>query len=111
MRGGKRPNGKKKGSKHRFQRELAERLKANGELTPLDVMLAIARDPDQPPEVRIRAAVGAAPYVHRRKPQAFEVSGRFEFLDAAEREARRQLLLDEIRARASRDVSSGTNTN
>ena len=110
MRGGSRANsGRKTGSRTRYNRELAARLKANGELTPLDVMLAIMRDPDQPPQIRIRAAQGAAPFVHRRKPQAFEVSGKFEFLDAAEREARRQLLLEEIRARATAAAPPGTN--
>ena len=110
MHDGTRPNaGRKAGSKTRYNRELAARLKASGELTPLDVMLAIARDADQPPEIRIRAAVGAAPYVHRRKPQAMEITGRFEHLSPAEIELRRQLLLEEIRARVSRAASPGMN--
>jgi hypothetical protein len=100
MHGGPRPNsGRKKGSKARYNRELAERLKANGEVTPLDVMLAVMRDQTLSPEVRVMAAAKAAPYVHRRKPQALEVSGKFEFLTEDERELRRRLLLDEIRAR------------
>jgi hypothetical protein len=45
-------------------------------------------------------AAAAAPYVHRRKPIALEVGGRFEFLSAEEIKARRQLLLEEIRKRA-----------
>lgn len=100
MRGGARPNsGKKQGSKHRFQRELDAKLKADGELTPLDVMLAMMQDKELPPEIRIRAAQGAAPFVHRRKPQALEITGKFEFLSPEEREMRRGLLLDEIRQR------------
>jgi hypothetical protein len=74
--GGKRPgSGRKRGSKNRFDIELAARLARNGEITPLDVMLAMMVDPDLPPERRVRAAKGAAPYVHKRKPVAVEVSG------------------------------------
>lgn len=99
--------GRPKGSKSRFNKELESKLKANGELTPLDVMLAVAADPEVDVQTRVRAAQGAAPYVHRRKPQAMEITGKFEFLSPEEREMRRQLLLEEIRARAAR--ASGTN--
>jgi hypothetical protein len=105
-RGGARPNsGPKKGAKYRFNRELAERLKATGEVTPLDVMLAMMKDPDLPPEVRVRAAKGAAPYCHKRLPIALEVTGRFEFLSPEEREMRRNSLLEEIRLRRAHQSS------
>ena len=103
-RGGARPNsGPKKGAKYRYNRELARRMEANAELTPLDCMIQIFRDPTAPTEVRVRAAVGAAPYVHRRKPVALEVTGKFEFLSPEERERRRILLLEEIRLRRTQE--------
>lgn len=103
------PNPEGRG-RERFRKELKARLEANGELTPLDVMLAIMRDPELDVMIRLRAATAAAPYVHRRKPQAFEVSGKFEFLSPEEREMRRELLLDEIRQRmASNAAVPGVN--
>lgn len=102
MHGGARANsGAKKGSKHRFQRELDAKLKEQGRVDPLDVLLAIAQDATQEAGLRIKAAQAAAPYVHRRKPQAMEITGKFEFLSPEERELRRQLLLEEIRTRAA----------
>lgn len=110
-RGGARPNaGAKKGSKHRYQRELDIKLKENGRLDPLDVMLAMAADTELAPEIRIRAATGAAPYVHRRKPQAMEITGKFEFLSPEEREMRRSVILEEIRMRRAKEAG-GANTN
>jgi hypothetical protein len=78
-------------------------MEANAELTPLDCMIQIFRDAAVPTEVRVRAAVGAAPYVHRRKPVALEVTGKFEFLSPEERERRRILLLEEIRLRRAQE--------
>src|SRR5262249_40684066 len=66
--------GRPKGAKAKYDRELAERLAETGEVTPLDVMLAMMNDSKLPAEVRIRAAAAAAPYVHRRKPVALEVT-------------------------------------
>jgi hypothetical protein len=73
------------------------------------VLLAMMHDPKLDASIRVRAAAAAAPYVHRRKPQALEVSGKFEFLSEDERELRRRLLLDEIRARAAAAVPPGRN--
>ena len=101
--------GRPKGHKGKFNRELAARLQTNGELTPLDVLLCMMNDDDLDPDVRIRAAIGAAPYVRRRKPQSLEVAGKFEFLSPEEREQRRQLLLDEIRSKMVRDAGEATN--
>jgi hypothetical protein len=101
--------GAKPGAKHRFDKELAKRLAEAGELTPLDIMLAMMNDATLDPEMRLRAAAGAAPYVHRRKPQALEVAGKFEFLTPEERELRRQLLLEEIRAGMARRADPGSN--
>ena len=112
MRGGARPNsGPKKGSKYRFDRELAARLETSGAVTPLDTLLAMMNDQNLDVMVRLRAATAAAPYVHKKKPVALEVAGRFEFLSPEEREQRRQLLLEEIRARAVRPPSDGEATN
>lgn len=74
MRGGKRPGaGKKKGSKHKLTigRELAaaQVIKGAEGQSPLEVMLEVMRDPNARPDVRLDAAKGAAPYVHRKQPQ------------------------------------------
>ncbi len=105
---GDRRAGRPKGRKSKFQRELNAKLRANGELTPLDVMLAMMVDETLDPAIRIRAAQGASPFVHRRKPQALEITGKFEFLSPEERELRRNLLLEEIRQRAAARSSIGS---
>ena len=94
-----------------FHRWISHCMSAAGlkELTPLDVLLCMMNDDDLDPDVRIRAAIGAAPYVRRRKPQSLEVAGKFEFLSPEEREQRRQLLLDEIRSKMVRDAGEATN--
>lgn len=108
--GGARPNtGPKNGSKHKFDKELAKRLKDDGEVTPLDVMLAMMKDNGLEPMVRMRAAAAAAVYVHRKKPQALEISGKFEFLSPEERAMRRNLLIEEIRTRQA--LGAGTERN
>ena len=102
MRGGPRPNsGRKRGSKDRYSKALAAKMHETGYTEPLDILLMIANDPEVPVEIRAKAAKDACPFVHRRKPQALEVTGKFEFLSPEEREMRRQLLLEEIRARAA----------
>lgn len=100
MRGGPRPNsGRKRGTKNRYSKELAARMRATGYAEPLDILLMIANDPSVPVEIRARAAKDAAVYVHRRKPVALEVSGRFEHLSPEEVKLRREQLLEEIRKR------------
>jgi hypothetical protein len=103
--------GRPKGGRAKFDRELGKRMKEKGEITPLDCLLAMMRDEELPPEIRVRAAVGAAPYVHKRKPQALEVTGKFEWLTAEERELRRQLLLEDIRKRAAGRTNNDASPN
>jgi len=63
-RGGKRPGaGRKKGSPNKATIARQEAIAASG-LTPLDYMLAVMRNEDNPQDVRLDAANKAAPYVH-----------------------------------------------
>jgi len=63
-RGGRRPGaGRKSGSLTRRTREIAEQAAGYG-ITPLEYMLAVMRDCDEPPERRDEMAKAAAPYVH-----------------------------------------------
>lgn len=93
---------KRRGKRNRYSKANIARMHAKGFVDPLDLLLAIANDPRVPNEIRAKAAKDASPYVHRRKPQAMEISGKFEFLSQEEREMRRGLLLEEIRARQAR---------
>lgn len=64
--GGKREGaGRKPNTPNKASAAREARLAEGGEL-PLDYMLAIMRDPDQPPAVRMDMAKAAAPYVHPR---------------------------------------------
>src|SRR5262249_14959637 len=63
-RGGHRPGaGRKPGSLTRRTREIVEQAAGDG-ITPLEYMLAVMRDADEPPERRDEMAKAAAPYVH-----------------------------------------------
>ena len=63
-RGGRRPGaGRKPGSLTRRTREIAEQAAGDG-ITPLEYMLAVMRDSDEPAERRDEMAKAAAPYVH-----------------------------------------------
>lgn len=65
-RGGSRPNaGRKPGTPNKATAERQAEIEASG-LTPLDHMLAVLRDADQPMDRRDWAAEKAAPYVHPR---------------------------------------------
>lgn len=102
-RGGKRPGaGNKLGNKNRYSKALAEKMHKTGFTEPLDILMMMANDPALSADLRIKAAQNASPYVHKRKPQALEVTGKFEFLSPEEREMRRKLLIEEMRARATR---------
>lgn len=46
--------------------EAARAKAAAGGITPLDYLLGLLRDEDQPQETRIDAAKAAAPYVHAK---------------------------------------------
>jgi hypothetical protein len=91
MRGGPRPNsggqrpgaGRPKGSRDKLTTAMAEAVAAvktagsvigRGEL-PLEYMLRVMRNGRLPVELRLRAAAGAAPYVHPKMPQAVIVGG------------------------------------
>lgn len=101
--GGKRPNsGRRKGCKDRYQKDLDKIIKERGEMTPLDLFQAVQKDSSVPIETRLKAAAYAAPYVHKRKPQAMEITGRFEFLSPDERQLRRGLLVEEMRLRQAK---------
>jgi len=67
-RGGRRPGaGRKPGSLTRRTREIAEQAAEDG-ITPLEYMLAVMRDPNEPPERQDDMAKAAAPYVHPDLP-------------------------------------------
>jgi hypothetical protein len=74
MRGGKRENsGRKPGSKQQKSIDIALHEVGNG-LTPLEYMLKILRDENQPHEERKWAAEKAAPFMHARL-QTTEIKG------------------------------------
>ncbi|HET9159667.1 MAG TPA: hypothetical protein VFN88_03575 [Caulobacteraceae bacterium] len=63
-RGGARPGaGRKPGAASKKTREIADKAAAEG-LTPLEYMLGILRDEQQPVAMRFEAAKHAAPFVH-----------------------------------------------
>lgn len=64
MRGGKRPGaGRKPGSINRISAEARKRAQESG-ILPLDYMLAVLRDVNEPPQRRDDMAKAAAPYCH-----------------------------------------------
>ena len=58
-------SGRKKGQATKLNEKAREVALASG-ITPLDYMLTILRDNDQPKELRFEAAKAAAPYVHAK---------------------------------------------
>lgn len=62
--------GNKKGAKRQITEEALRRA-GDGE-TPLEYMLRVMRDGDEPNERRDKMAIGAAPYVHAK---GVEVTG------------------------------------
>lgn len=65
--GGRRPNaGRKPGSVTKRTREIAEAIASDGDLTPLDYLTSVYRDPLADESKRIDAAKAAAPYVHAK---------------------------------------------
>jgi len=73
--GGPRPNaGRKKGAATKINEKAREKA-AEGGLMPLDYLLSIMRDENQPLDERKDAAKAAAPYVHA-KLAAIEMSGK-----------------------------------
>lgn len=77
-RGGTRPGaGRKPGTPNKATAERQAAIAESG-LTPLDYMLNILRDENNPVEVRFEAAKAAAPFVHP-KLAAVEHSGGMTF--------------------------------
>ncbi|MDA1029761.1 MAG: hypothetical protein O3B41_12015 [Bacteroidetes bacterium] len=74
MYGGKRPGaGRKKGVQNKVNAALRQKVMADG-ILPLEFILSIMRDSKNPDEMRLEAAVKAAPFCHPRL-QAIEHSG------------------------------------
>lgn len=61
--GARQGSGRKKGSANAKTREIADKAAREG-LTPLEYMLRVLRDEQQPAERRDWAAEKAAPYIH-----------------------------------------------
>ena len=71
-RGGKRPGaGRPKGASDKIKETMKREaeLKEAGKLTPLDFLLGIVQDEEQPQEARTDAAKAAAPYCHPKLAQ------------------------------------------
>lgn len=67
--GQKKTGGRKKGTPNKATASLREAfaaLKIDGEIEPLDLLLAVLRDPKAAPETRFAAACKALPYRHPR---------------------------------------------
>jgi hypothetical protein len=62
---GRKTGGRVKGTPNHATLGKAAEIAASG-LTPLEFMLTVLRDPEQPPGTRLDAAKAAAPYVHPR---------------------------------------------
>lgn len=60
---GMKTGGRKKGTPNKLTMARKAKIEAAG-ITPLDYLLGLLRDEDQPQEVRFSAAKEAAPYVH-----------------------------------------------
>lgn len=64
-----------KGSKSKWaiiSEEARRQLAARIGITPLEFLMSLLRDDNTPIELKIRAAVECAPYMHRRMPIAIE---------------------------------------
>ena len=73
-RGGKRPGaGRKRGSPNKLTAAMRAKIEASGEV-PLDYMLKVMRDENEPSERRDRMAIAAAPFCHPRL-QSVQVEG------------------------------------
>lgn len=71
---GRKTGGRQKGIPNKATADKAAAVSASG-LTPLDYMLQLMRDEEQPAGIRADAAKNAAPYVHPRLA-AVEHSGK-----------------------------------
>lgn len=64
--------GRPKGAVNKTTAKREAEIAASG-LTPLDYMLGVLRDEGNSIEARMDAAKAAAPYVHKRMPQAVDL--------------------------------------
>ena len=102
MRGGKRPGaGRPPGVRNRKTLEMAEAIEASG-MTPLDYLIAVMRDKDVDPQMRLEAAKGAAPYVHARLSSA-ELFAHTDPLTTAAISTSKEQLDQELLALVQRD--------
>lgn len=71
------PRGKKAGTKCKrtIARDAALAKAIAAGQSPLEFLLSVMRDPRADLDMRIDAAKGAAPYVHKKQPQDVNVSG------------------------------------
>ncbi len=70
---GMKVGGRQKGTPNRATAERQRQIAESG-MTPLDYLLSVMRDENEPPDARLDAAKAAAPYVHPRL-SAIEHSG------------------------------------
>jgi hypothetical protein len=62
---GRKTGGRAKGTPNRATAAKVAEIAASG-LPPLDYLLSVMRDEENPPQLRLDAAKAAAPYVHPR---------------------------------------------
>ena len=77
--GGRRAGAGRNGGVAKFQREAVEKAASEG-IMPLDFLLEVVRDKKAKKRDRVDAAKAAAPYCHKRMPQAFEGDIRGSFV-------------------------------
>ena len=83
--GAGRPKGSKGLSKKKVFSAVDINAAASENLTPLEFMLKIMRDPNEDGDRRMRAAIAALPYCHARKGEA---SGKDDKVDRAKKAGR-----------------------
>src|SRR5215471_21274495 len=102
---GERRGGRQKGTPNKKTALINAALAAtasNPDISPLDFLLGVMRDPSVSPELRIRVAQAAAPFVHA-KPGGSHPSD--PSVSAIQIEGRRDFIIDPGLARAFRDDS------
>jgi len=77
--GGKRAGAGRNGAVTRYNQEAVEKAASEG-IMPLDYLLSVVRDKRAKKRDRVDAAKAAAPYCHKRMPQAFEGDIRGSFV-------------------------------
>jgi len=102
--------GRKRGTPNKASAAREVEIRASG-LTPLEYMLQVMRDEEAPTELRLDAAVRAAPFVHARLSsvavenkdgQAFAISVEQRQRETQERERRALALIEETFGLAAR---------